>query len=154
MSKAIELALLALQAFQVLFLWLHDWIPLGRFNDVRAVRAADTPSRLLVVTFVQSIPFSIGLFFSAMYFGRPYPPWLLNWLWISYALLFLGQLRAWWIPYLIKSEPARAARYQKMFGNTYSFLPARNGLVPNTAHVALHLATAATLLILFLARNS
>ena len=49
-----------------------------------------------------------------------------------------------------KPEPARAARYQKMFGNTHSFLPKRNGVVPNTAHILLHLATAATLLVLFL----
>ena len=45
-------------------------------------------------------------------------------------------------------EPERAARYQIMFGKTHSFLPSRNGLVPNTAHIALHIATAATLLAL------
>ena len=32
--------LLGLQVFQVLFLALHDWIPLGRLNDVKAARAA------------------------------------------------------------------------------------------------------------------
>jgi len=32
--------------------------------------------------------------------------------------------------------------------NTHRFLPIRNGLVPNTAHVMFHLATAATLFIL------
>jgi hypothetical protein len=45
-SSASELVLLALQAFQVLFLWLHDWIPLGRLNDVAAVRGEDTTGRL------------------------------------------------------------------------------------------------------------
>jgi hypothetical protein len=35
-------------------------------------------------------------------------------------------------------------RYQIMFGNTHRFLPIRNGLVPNTAHSMLDLATAAT----------
>jgi hypothetical protein len=35
-----------------------------------------------------------------------------------------------------------------MFGNTHRFLPIRNGLAPNTAHIMLHLATAATLFIL------
>jgi hypothetical protein len=35
-----------------------------------------------------------------------------------------------------------------MFGHTHSFLPQRNGLVPNTAHILLHLATASTLLVL------
>jgi len=37
-----------------------------------------------------------------------------------------------------------------MFGNTHSFLPQRNGMVPNTAHILLHLATAGMLLCLLL----
>jgi hypothetical protein len=47
---------LALQAFQVLFLWFHDWIPLGRLNDVTAVRRQDTLIRLVLVTLIQSVP--------------------------------------------------------------------------------------------------
>lgn len=140
--------MLALQAFQVVFLWIHDWIPVGRLNDVVAVRSQDTLQRLVVVTIAQSLPYSIGLFFSARYFGRLYPDWLDMWLWISYGILFVGQIRAWWVPYLLRAEPERAARFQVMFGDTHSFLPQRNGLVPNTAHMMLHLATAATLLVL------
>jgi hypothetical protein len=142
--------LLALQAFQVAFLWIHDWIPLGRLNDVVAVRGQDTLRRLVVVTLVQSVPWTIGLYFSVWYFGRVYPEWLISWLWISYVMLLLGQIRAWWIPYLFRAEPERAARYRTMFGHTHSFLPMRNGLVPNTAHIMLHICTAATLVVLFL----
>ena len=144
-NRHVEIIFLALQLFQVLFLWLHDWIPLGRLNDVAAIRSQDTSLRLIVVTLIQSVPFSIGLLFSVLYFGRPYPHWLFMWLWISYSLIFIGQLRAWWIPYLLHGEPERAARYQVMFGKTHRFLPTRNGLVPNTAHIMLHIATAATL---------
>jgi hypothetical protein len=146
----LEWILLALQVFQVLFLWLHDWIPLGRLNDVTAVRRQDTLSRLVIVTLIQSVPFTIGLFYSVRYFRQPYPGWLDKWLWISYGMLFLGQMRAWWVPYLLKPDPERAERYRKMFGNTHSFLPQRNGMVPNTAHILLHLATAGTLLCLLL----
>ena len=144
----LEIVLIALQVFQVLFLWLHDWLPLGRLNDVKAVCSQDTTSRLVVVTLIQSVPFTIGLLFSLSHFGRPYPHWLYLWLWISYGAIFLGQIRAWWIPYLFRAEPERAARYQIMFGNTHRFLPIRNGLVPNTAHIMLHLATDATLVAL------
>jgi hypothetical protein len=144
----VEIVLIVLQVFQVLFLWLHDWVPLGRLNDVKAVRSQDTVFRLVVVTLIQSGPFTIGLLFSLLYFGRLYPHWLYLWLWISYSVIFLGQIRAWWIPYLFRAEPERAARYQIMFGNTHHFLPIRNGLVPNTAHIMLHLATAATLVAL------
>jgi excisionase family DNA binding protein len=48
----------------------------------------------------------------------------ITWLWISYGLLFIGELTAWWIPYLFHSQPERAARYQAMFGATHAFLPA------------------------------
>jgi hypothetical protein len=147
-NASIEIILLALQAFQVLFLWVHDWMPLGRLNDVKAVRSQDTTARLVRVTLIQSVPFTIGLLFSLMDFGRPYPHWLYMWLVISYAVIFVGQIRAWWVPYLFRPEPSRAARYQIMFGNTHHFLPIRNGLVPNTAHILLHVATAATLVIL------
>ena len=151
-SYRFEQVLLALQAFQVVFLWVHDWIPLGRLNDVAAVRSQDTLQRLVIVTLVQGVPWTIGLFFSAWYLGQPYPSWLVSWLWISYSLLFIGQLRAWWVPYLLKPEPQRAERFQKMFGNTHSFLPVRNGIVPNTAHILLHSSTAATLLVLFIGK--
>lgn len=147
-GQRVEIILLALQAFQVLFLWLHDWIPLGRFNDVAAVRSQDTTLRLIIVTFIQSVPFSIGLLFSFLHLGRGYAHWLYMWLSISYSLIFIGQLRAWWIPYLVHAEPERATRYQIMFGKTHRFLPTRNGLVPNTAHIMLHVATAATLFVL------
>lgn len=149
-NLTLQQALLFLQVFQVLFLWIHDWIPLGRLNDVAAVRRQDTTRRLVTVTLIQSVPFTIGLIFSTLSLGDPYPQWLLMWLWISYGLLFVGQMRAWWIPYLVKSEPERVARYRQMFGRTHSFLPQRNGIVPNTAHILLHTATLLTLLLLSL----
>lgn len=148
-SVRVEIIVIVLQALQVLFLWLHDWVPLGRLNDVKAVRSQDTTGRLVTVTLIQSVPFTVGLIFSALYFGRTYPHWLYMWLLISYAVMFVGQMRAWWVPYLFRPDPKRAARYQIMFGKTHRFLPTRNGLVPNTAHIMLHVATAATLIILF-----
>jgi hypothetical protein len=151
--RQLEIALLALQGFQVLFLWLHDWVPIGSLNDIAAVRSADSKQRLIVVTLIQSVPFTVGLLFSLLDFGRSCPHWLYTWLWISYGLLLLGQIRAWWIPYLIRAEPERAARYRIMFGKTHSFLPQHNGLVPNTAHILLHLSTAATLILLFAQRH-
>jgi len=147
-GSVLEVSLLVLQTLQVAILWTHDWIPLGRLNDVSAVRSQDTTQRLVVVTLVQSIPWTLGLLFSALNLGQPYPSWVHYWLWVSYAMLFLGQLRAWWLPYLFVAEPSRAARYKIMFGNTHTFFPQRNGIAPNTLHVILHLATLVTLLVL------
>jgi hypothetical protein len=81
--------------------------------------------------------------------GAAYPGWLWWWLWISYGLLLVGELNAWWLPYLVKpADPERVARYRAMFGNTHAFLPERNGIVPNTLHCILHAATVATLVVL------
>ena len=140
--------LISLQLVQVLILWLHDWLPLAPLNDVAAVRRADSLSRLIRVTIVQSAPYTVGLVGSWLAWGRPWPGWLGPWLWISYGLLFAGELRAWWSPYLLKPEPDRAARYREMFGRTHAFLPERNGVTPNTLHVLLHACTAATLVLL------
>jgi hypothetical protein len=140
--------LIALQAVQVAILWLHDWAPLAPFNDVAAVRAADSTARLVRVTLIQSLPYTVGLVFSLLDSSRGFPGWLWIWLWVSYGLLFLGELRAWWLPYLIRPEPERSARYRAMFGATHAFLPERNGIRPNTLHVVLHVCTAATLVVL------
>lgn len=140
--------LIGLQMLQVLILWLHDWLPLAPFNDVQAVRRADSVSRLLRVTILQSAPYTVGLVGSVLAWGKPWPGWLGAWLWISYGLLFAGEVRAWWSPYLLRSEPERAERYRAMFGRTHAFLPERNGVTPNTLHVLLHACTAATLALL------
>jgi hypothetical protein len=103
---------------------------------------------LIANTLIAGGLFAFGLGTSIRYYGSMYPFWLQRWLFVSYGLLFLGELRAWWIPYLVHAEPQRTARYQAMFGRTHSFLPVRNGIVPNTLHIILHAATFATLLLL------
>jgi hypothetical protein len=137
-----------LQVVHVLFLSLHDWIPAPPWNDVGAARERDGAARLAVVTAASSAPFLLGLAFTLAHLKGPMPAWVLAWLWGTYGLLFLGALRAWWWPYLLKPEPVRAARYAAMFGRTHSFLPERNGISPNSLHCAYHALTAGTLLVL------
>jgi hypothetical protein len=140
--------LLALQLFVVLFLLFHDWIPLGRLNDVQAVRSVVSFRKLFITTVVSAAAYVFCLVASVIYFSEVYPEWLLWWLWCSYVFLFLGQMRAWWIPYFFIPDPERAARYQMMFRNTQSFLPPRNGIRPNTLHIIFHLVTLALLVVL------
>ena len=40
--------LLALQAFHVLFLLFHDWIPLGSLNNIAAVRAENSTPKTAI----------------------------------------------------------------------------------------------------------
>jgi hypothetical protein len=148
MHPAIKVTLLALQCFVVLFVALHNWIPLGTLNDLKGVRAVFPTSKLLITTFINFTPFAIGLAASAFYFGKTYPGWLFWWLWVTYGLACYGSLTAWWIPYLLRAEPERAARYQVMYAATHSFLPEHNGIRPNTLHVIFDVVTIAIIIVL------
>ena len=147
---AFEITFLALQAVVVLFLLFHDWVRLGRLNNLAAIRNQDTLQHRVFVTLLPGVPAAIGLFFSAKYFGQSYPHWLEMLLWVTYGVLLLGMLRAWWIPYLVLPDKERAARYQIIFANTLFFLPRRNGMAPDTLHTLFHLVTMATVLALFM----
>lgn len=152
MQHLLILALIALQVFVVVFIALHDWIQLGDLNDVHAVQAADPRARLIRVTILSTLPFAIGLGACAVYASTRFPVWLNWYLYITYGFLAFGMVRAWWGPYLLWNEPARAARYQAMFGRTRAFLPERNGIRPNTLHVSLHLVVVAIIVLLIVLR--
>jgi hypothetical protein len=145
-----DTVLITLQAFVTAFLLLHDWIPLGRLNNLAAMRGEDSLGRRIWVTLLLALPAAIGLYFSAERFGRPYPQWLWMLLWITYGLLLLGLLSAWWVPYLLAPDRERAERYKVIFAGTHSFLPERNGITPNTLHVLFHAATVGVLGMLLL----
>ncbi len=144
MNQVLIDAAIALQAYVVLFVAFHDWVPLGRLNDVKSVRSTDGAGRLILVTALSALPFAFGLVESLLHASR-FPGWLMIFLWVSYAVATYGLLRTWWAPYLLFEEPSRAARYQAMNGATHAFLPIRNGLRPNTLHVTVHLAIVAML---------
>jgi hypothetical protein len=149
-SSGFEIVFLTLQAAVVLFLLLHDWIPLGSLNNLGAIRKEDSLGRSIFVTLLPVLPAAVGLFYSAKHFGQLYPDWLEMLLWITYGVFVLGLLRAWWIPYLVKADPERAARYQNIFAGTHRFLPERNGMAPDTLHTVFHLVTVATVVLLFI----
>lgn len=73
--------------------------------------------------------------------GKRYPIWIKFWLIIHQVCIFAGALMAWWIPYFFGyGAEQRAGRFNQMFGDTHSFLPAMNGIVPNTLHTIFHIA--------------
>jgi hypothetical protein len=149
-SNAFDATFLTLQSLVVAFLLFHDWIPLGRLSNLAAIRSEDSPGRRIFVTLLPAVPTALGLFLSARHFGQSYPDGLEMLLWITYGVLILGMLRAWWIPYLVLPDAQRAARYQIIFAGTHSFLPKRNGMAPDTLHTVFHLVTLATLVALFM----
>jgi len=142
--------LLGLQIVQVVILLFHDWIPLAPLNDVRAVHRQHGRPRVAFGPFIGSLFPCIGLALSLYYLHSGWPHWLYILLLASYGFLFIGELQAWWIPYLVSPQPKRAAQYQAMFSNTWAFLPPRNGIRINALHFFLHAFTLATVLVLAL----
>jgi hypothetical protein len=65
-----EAVLIGAQAVQVVFLLLHDWIPLGRLSNLAAVRAIDSTQRLLWTTLLSALPYAVGLGFSIATFPQ------------------------------------------------------------------------------------
>jgi hypothetical protein len=131
-------AFIACQIFVVLFIAFHDWIPLGKLNNLAGIRAVDGLARRVIVTVLSTLPYAICLVASIYYASTPFPQWLKWLLWISYGVGLYGLLRAWYVPYLLIPDPARTARYQQRFDQTHAFLPARNGIRPDTLHVGFH----------------
>ena len=71
------------QLYVVLFIALHDWLPLGSLNNLAGIRAVDTRMQLLRTTVLSALPFVIGLAGSLYYSATHFPPWLMWVLWIA-----------------------------------------------------------------------
>ena len=140
--------LVRLEIFQVAILLFHEWVPLGTLNDTRAMRQGRKLGAVALGTVLSSLFALVGLTFSLIYLKRGWPHWLDIYLLAAYGVVLVGELEAWWIPYLVSYQPKRAADYQTIHGNTWSFLPPRNGIRINTLHFLLHSATLATVLTL------
>jgi hypothetical protein len=143
-----QYALVIGQAMVVVFLAFHDWVPLGKLNNVAGLRAVDTTNRLVFTTAVSTMPFAVVLVASILFASVEFPNWLLWWLWGTYLVCAYGILRAWWISYFGTSDPDRAKRYGVRFAGTHGFLPERNGIRPETLHVAFHALVIAILVVL------
>ncbi|MBS4220984.1 hypothetical protein KHA96_22070 [Bacillus sp. FJAT-49711] len=126
--------------FVFLFMLLHDWVPLDPFNDVHAVSAETSIGRLIITSLINTGQMLVIMVILLSYMGKKYPIWAQLWLIIHQSCIFIGAMLSWWIPYFFGIGAAdKVGRYTKMFGNTHSFLPVRNGIVPNTIHTIFHL---------------
>lgn len=148
------LSFLLCQLYVVLFVALHDWLPLGSLNNLAGIRATDTRMRLMRTTALSTLPFAVGLAGSVYYSTTHFPTWLMFVLWITYGAGLYGILRAWYLPYLVYSDPARVARYRERFADTHAFLPERNGIRPDTLHVTFHAVLLAAIALLFVLTSS
>ena len=129
-------ALIGLQVWFVLFLALHDWVPLGRLTNRAAVRGVDSTAKLVRTTVWSAAPFAFGL--GCCLWFRRWPGWLGTYLVVSYGVLLGGALWSWWVPYLLGASEEKKTRFRERFAGTIGFLPERNGIRPDALHVVFH----------------
>ena len=150
MASRVEISLIVLQALQLAFLLLHDWVPLGRLNNLAAVRASDPPAKLLQATLLSALPFALVFGVTCAYGARPWPMWLQTWLLYTYLAAAAGAIIAWWGPYLFWRSPKREERYRIRFAGTLKLLPERHGISPDALHIGFHLCILATLVLILM----
>lgn len=122
-----------------IFMVVQDWVPLGTLNNVQAISLNRSKSELVTVTIIGVVQILILIALILVFVGKRQPLWVKFWLIIHPTFIFAGALLDWWIPYLFGyGAEEKSTRYIEMFGNTHSFLPLRNGIVPNTLHILFH----------------
>ncbi|MGQ3890186.1 hypothetical protein ACQUW5_14305 [Legionella sp. CNM-1927-20] len=131
---------ICLQIILLLFMLFHDWIPIPPFNDVTALKSADSYTYRLLGSCINGIAVLIPLLITLNYYYKPGIPLPAAFtIFLFYSLLTIGTILSWWIPYFLGSSQKHKAQFSK-FKNTHHFLPARhNNVIPNTLHVILHI---------------
>ena len=137
--KSYEKAFMAGLGLIVLFMLIHDWVPLGPLNDVEGVKLENSTSGLVRTTIINTLSILIVVIIAMIFIGKRYPIWARIWLVIHLGSITAGAIMAWWIPYFFGADQETSKRYEVMFGNTHSFLPEINNITPNTIHVLFHL---------------
>jgi hypothetical protein len=125
--------------FQVLVLVYHQvttQVDLFPFNGVRFYKRWEKALECTVNGVLMSLA-PVGFLFAVrglMWYGVFY-----------YFVLFLEELRVWWVPYFFGPSKAWREAYNRLHSQTIKVLPARgDNPIPNLEHTILHALTFAT----------
>ena len=120
-----------------LMLLVHDWVPMYPLNDLRALRRTQTISQTIIYTGINVGACSWALIETVRHYRHsslsfPYDPWCI------YAIMTIGTILSWWVPYLFGSSKQHQSK-MKPYQSTHSFLPkCSSNIHPNTMHVIVH----------------
>jgi hypothetical protein len=131
-----------------LFLGLHDWVPLGRWTDLPALRSQRSLKARILASVIMAAIQGIALYLN--WSQSPHPSYGTRlFTLILYAAYIPGMLRAWWLPYLfgVGLSEKFIADYKIMFGNTITWFPERNGITVNALHTVFHISVVVELIL-------
>ena len=124
---------IVLQSILLVFMVFHDWISVRPFNDIDAIKKAESISVRIFSTIFNSLCVAIPLYLTMHAHVESIFTIL-----CFYGGLTVGTILSWWIPYIFGSSAVHKQQFAR-FKNTHHFLPARGDHVtPNSLHVVLH----------------
>ena len=116
---------------------IHDWLPLGRLNDVTALRKQQSLFATLCATVINlgACTWALWLTLPVGKLGVSLPLDVV----LIYLFMTVGTLLAWWKPYFFGSSAEMKQKMQP-YVNTHHVLPARgDNIRPNTLHLIVHI---------------
>ena len=126
--------------FILLFMIVQDLVPLGALNDIEAIASVESFNEIIVTMLIGAVKKLRILCGVVLFICKIYTLFVIIWLLVHPTCILLGAIMSWWIPYLLGTgTEEKVERFNIMFGNTHSFLPIMNGIVPNTLHTMFHL---------------
>ncbi len=142
----------------LLFMIVQDLIPLGSLNDIEAIASVESLNEIIVTMLIGAVQILLILGGVLIFAGKRYPLLIKIWLLVHPTFIFLGAIISWWIPYLFGTgTEEKIETFNIMFGDTHSFLPVMNGMVPNTLHTMFHLVLFVCIILtsyIFLTKNN
>ena len=144
-SPALTIAL----AVFVLYLIIHDWVTVPRFNEPRS--GGISPGQRAAISVGNVLPPLLLLILVAVSpTTGPMPWWTVLWGAIYFVAFLVLVWLSWYQPYLRGTTPERTASYEAEFAGTIHVLPSRGDHPrPNLAHVVLHLLMLVCLVLFF-----
>lgn len=116
----------------------HDWVHVPPLTDIRTLEKQHSRKERFITSSIFFLWVSVPLALT-WYYQNAYPWWVLVTLVVFYAVLTMGTIFSWWVPYFFGSSLSHKTDFQ-VFKNTHRFLPARgDNVIPNTFHVLMHL---------------
>jgi hypothetical protein len=146
MTGFLQCALEVVLLLQLLLFLFHDIFPLGRWNNLPALRAAVPARRLIVGTLMNTAIGLLALYLFHMH-SMHHSRTALTWLIVLQGFMVYGEVRWWWYPYFAGASPALVARLRPNWEGTAAFVPERNGIRPNSLHCVMHALTLAAFLL-------
>ena len=132
---------------------VHDVVPLGRWNNLgqRVPRPVGVVVRHTVLNTVTGLVPTVLAWRSLGAHGFATARLVIL---VVVCMLLLGAFSSWWLPWMRGTGPERTRELAAMTDGTLSFVPERNGIMPNAIHSVIHLLALASFVLVIAASRS